>query len=120
MRKTIIIPLGKLITCLIGLAIVVTLVSRFWRNNTFVFFVLLAFTAAIFLRPRRSKRDLVPLLVGGILGPLMEMIVIRYGGWQYANPSFGGIPMWLPLLWGITGWFLYKITDLLMPREHLH
>ncbi len=115
MHKYVRISSGKFATCLLGLAIVVTVVASLWHRNEVVFVVLSLCIAAIFLRPRSSKRDLVPLLVGGILGPSMEIIVIHFGGWQYANPTLGGIPLWLPLLWGITGWFLYKITNLLVP-----
>ncbi len=48
----------------------------------------------------RKKRFVAVYAFGFIFGPLTEAFAIRTGAWQYAMPSFFGIPVWLPFLWG--------------------
>jgi len=63
-----------------------------------VLVVLTALVAFAFWR----RRDMVWVYVlGGIIGPCGEMISVRAGAWAYANPTFLGIPLWLPFAWGL-------------------
>ena len=104
------IPWRKIAIALVVLAAIVAVIARFWTNNVVVFAVLLAATFAVFLRKGYRPADGVGFLLGAILGPSMEAILIRAGAWSYGNPSFLGIPIWLPLLWGLTIVALLRIT----------
>jgi hypothetical protein len=37
------------------------------------------------------------------LGAFSEIIAIRANTWEYNSHQFLGIPIWLPVLWGIAG-----------------
>jgi uncharacterized membrane protein YoaT (DUF817 family) len=75
-----------------------------------IFITLVMAFGLVLFHSKRKRSDMIAFLVGMVLGPTMEIIIIHYGAWQYANPSAAGIPMWLPLLWGLTSIFLLKIT----------
>ena len=61
------------------------------------------------LLKRHSKADLISYVVAAVLGPLGEAVVVHYGAWTYAKPILL-IPVWLPLLWGIVGFFLRRFA----------
>ena len=100
----------KILLSFVALGIVVTLVSAFWRNNGLLFLTLLAASAVLLLLSGNRRRDIVPFVAGALLGPIMEAVVIRTGAWQYAHPTAFGIPVWLPLLWGLTALSLVRIS----------
>jgi hypothetical protein len=56
-----------------------------------------------------TKADVFCYVVAAFLGPLGEVVVVYYGAWTYAKPSLL-IPIWLPLLWGVAGLFLRRLT----------
>ena len=103
-------PWQKLIITAACLTAVVWVISRFWMRNTVVFVFLLCAVVAVFLRKDARGRDAIPIIVGAVTGPTMEAIIIHFGGWTYSNPSFFGIPVWLPLLWGLSIFFLMRIS----------
>ena len=41
--------------------------------------------------------------VPAVIGPVGDMIAISGGAWTYAAPVWGGIPLWLPAIWGLAG-----------------
>lgn len=41
-------------------------------------------------------------------GPAAEIVAIHAGAWQYTMPQLGGIPVWLPALWGLAGMFIVR------------
>jgi hypothetical protein len=43
-----------------------------------------------------------------MLGALGEMYAITHGVWNYSTPNFGNIPIWLFVLWGNAGLFIYR------------
>ena len=49
----------------------------------------------------RKSGALSIFVAAAIVGPLAEGISVHCGAWQYASPTFLGIPMWLPLAWGL-------------------
>ena len=48
-------------------------------------------------------------LVTGCLGPCTEIVATYAGAWQYTMPQFAGIPVWLPVLWGLAGVFIAQL-----------
>ena len=117
MKQSSTIPWHKLLLALLALSILVALIASSWRNNALIFCVLVLATIVMFYRSKQRRQDLVSYLLAAFLGPTMEMIIIHFGAWQYTNPSLGGIPPWLPLLWGLTGLFLMKIVGWLSPEN---
>jgi len=44
---------------------------------------------------------------------LFGTAAVKTGAWQYSNPSLLGIPVWLPLLWGIAVVFINRVANAL-------
>ena len=64
-----------------------------------------------------GKHDIIFFISGGVLGPFAEIIAIHFGVWQYTNPDFLGIPMWLPLAWGFVSVMLLRIAETFVSIE---
>jgi hypothetical protein len=56
-----------------------------------------------------TKADLVSYAAAAVLGPLGEAVAVYAGAWTYAQSRLL-IPLWLPLLWGVAGSFLRRLT----------
>jgi len=104
-------PIGKFAIAIASLVAVVALIATSYEENLLIASVLALGVLTMFFRKGCARRDVVAFCIGAILGPSMEMIAIRGGAWQYARPSFFGIPLWLPLLWGLTAFAMQKITQ---------
>jgi len=87
-------------------------VSFLWSSPFFLSLALLAISATIILAGRRRLHDTLFFLAAGIWGALAEAIAVNFGGaWSYPMPHYAGIPIWLPILWGIAGVFLIRLSD---------
>lgn len=54
--------------------------------------------------------------IAAVLGPLGEIAISATGAFDYANPDFAGIPMWLPALWANGGLLIRRmLLPLVMP-----
>jgi len=73
-------------------------------NYVIVFSFFLVFLAYLKRRLYPIKRE-VPWYLGiAIGGALVEIVLVNFGqGWSYAHPDFFGIPLWIPLFWGLIG-----------------
>ena len=49
-------------------------------------------------------------LIAAVLGPLGEIAISATGAFDYANPDFAGIPMWLPALWANGGLLIRRMV----------
>jgi hypothetical protein len=56
-----------------------------------------------------TRADVIAYAAAAVLGPLGEAFAVYYGAWAYTKTSFL-IPLWLPLLWGVAGFFLRRLT----------
>jgi hypothetical protein len=63
-----------------------------------------------------TQADLVAYAAAAVLGPLGEAFAVYYGAWTYAK-SGPLIPTWLPLLWGVAGFFLRRLTWIMTSRQ---
>jgi hypothetical protein len=61
----------------------------------------LAFWALSVLRFRFWKT----FVIMAFFGPTMEMVAVRAGVWHYAQHTPLGIPLWLPILWGLAAMY---------------
>ena len=100
----------KLLLALCSLACATAAVALLWPQNAALTLFLFAVSVAVFLHSSDPAREAVPYVTGFVLGPLMEAMVVAAGGWQYANPTAFGIPLWLPFLWALTALFVTKIS----------
>jgi hypothetical protein len=55
-------------------------------------------------------------LIAAVLGPAGEVVISATGAFDYANPDFAGIPMWLPALWANGGLLIRRVlAPLVLP-----
>lgn len=90
--------------------------ALFYKNNILLTLILLASWAAG-IKFWHKKHDIYFYVAGAIIGPISEIICIRFGVWQYANPTFLGIPMWLPLAWGLITMLIKRISETFVKIE---
>jgi len=94
----------------------VTVIAVLWTqvlNATLVLIVM--WLASLFFW--HGKRDILVFVLGAIIGPLAEIILIRFGVWSYALPSFLGIPAWLIVGWGLAFLFINKFAVSIASRR---
>ena len=98
----------KLILELLIYVMGVAFVAFFYRNNAFVT-TMLTLAWFIAMGVWHKKEDVLVFVVAAVIGPLGEIVAVYFGAWTYANPTFWGIPIWLPLLWGLAGVFIKRV-----------
>ena len=98
----------ELVLLLFLYALCVALASALWLHPVTLAacYVLVSVLA---LLKWHTKADVVAYVVAAVLGPLGEAVVVHFGAWTYAKSSLF-IPLWLPLVWGIVGFFLRRFT----------
>ena len=47
--------------------------------------------------------------IAAVAGPAAEIAISATGAFDYANPDFAGIPMWLPALWANGGLLIRRL-----------
>lgn len=90
----------------------VLIISLGYMNN-YLTGVLLLVLLGLELIVWHEKMDILIFFVGAIVGPIAEVIAIAFGAWNYANPTVFGIPIWLPLAWGIITLSINRISNTL-------
>lgn len=58
---------------------------------------------AVFLSRYHRRVDLVTLLICGVIGPAAELWPVQMGAWGYENGPLLGLPIWLPVGYGVFG-----------------
>lgn len=96
---------------LLGLGSLIS-VALLWQTPTVLVIAMLILTGLIFKLKVNNDFYLID-VTGFIFGPIAEIIAINHGAWQYTSPSFAGIPLWLPLLWGNAALFIVNTYILL-------
>jgi len=81
-----------------------------------VAYTMLMIPAAIFWR---RERDILIFLFGATCGTLGELICMRLGFWHYHYPFFApiGLPISLPLAWGLSSVLIGRIARIWETRE---
>ena len=94
------------------LASPITLIATafLWRQPLILVLILFIVSAYILLY-KQHKLKYIIFFTGFILGPLSEIFVMHFGAWNYTEPHFLNIPIWLPFLWGNAGLFFYFLTE---------
>jgi ubiquinone biosynthesis protein Coq4 len=69
------------------------------------------------LKSWHKKHDIYFFITGAVVGSIGEIVCIHFGVWQYANSTFLGIPMWLPLVWGLATILIKRISEMFVKIE---
>ncbi len=85
-------------------------VCLLWKYNVILTIVLLLLSFTLLIL-QKSKTELFMFLACSFYGAIAEVIAIYFGAWNYSLPNFGGIPIWLPILWGIAAIFMKRLHD---------
>ncbi len=92
----------------------IVLSNLLWRSNSILFVVYLGILASFIYAGRDRKGEAYVALYGIAAALAVETIGTRVGGYQtFANPSFLGIPAWLPLAFAY-GFVLMKRIALII------
>ncbi len=82
----------------------------FFKAHVLVICLFLAIMIALVVcRPTFTRQERLILCLGATFGPLAEIIAVHFGVWSYSHATIIGIPLWLPLLWGLASVFFLKI-----------
>lgn len=87
---------------LAGFSFIVISVALLWRNNLLLLAVA-AVECLIGLCLWHDRLDLCFFAIIAVLGTAAEVVFVRFGVWQYANPTWLGVPAWFPVAFGTTG-----------------
>jgi hypothetical protein len=91
-------------------------IINFYKTNLFLTFIIIL-TWIVGLVLWHTSHDIIFFVIGAIAGPTAEIICIYYGVWQYSNPSFLGIPIWLPFAWGMAVILIKRISETFVKIE---
>lgn len=91
-------------------------ISLFYKNNILLLFSLII-AWALGIKFWHKIHDIFFFVTGAIVGPIGEIVCIYFGVWQYANPTFLGIPIWLPFAWGLATMLIKRIAETFVKIE---
>ena len=96
MNRKLIVSMGILLLSLLG--------ELFLWNHVIVFSILLILLAYAKHKMYPIKKELLWFVLICTGGAIVEIILVNFGhGWTYSNPNIFGIPIWIPLFWGLIG-----------------
>lgn len=104
---------------LLLLFVSVTLAVKFWSSVPFVH-IGIASIAIIGIILFHSRDDFIFFIAGGVLGGLGELIATHFGIWNYTLPEVWNIPLWIPLMWGLTFMLIRRIRNTSFRLAHGH
>lgn len=61
------------------------------------------------------KKELLWFVLVGFSGAVVEILLVNFGAsWTYSNTYLFGIPLWLPLFWGVISTTIIVLYDSLI------
>jgi uncharacterized membrane protein YoaT (DUF817 family) len=95
-------PQDGLLTAFAAFVLLIASVLLLWKNNPLLLATMLV-ECLLALARWHERIDVSFFLVIAVFGTLAEVLFVRVGIWQYANPTLLGVPLWFPLAFGTTG-----------------
>ncbi len=86
--------------------------SLLYKNNLLLTLTIIA-GWVIAIKFWHGKHDIYLFVTAAFLGTVAEIVAVRFGAWQYSNPTLFSVPIWLPLLWGIAVVFINRVVNTL-------
>jgi uncharacterized membrane protein YoaT (DUF817 family) len=97
------------VLAVVSIVVVIILIALFWEDN-FVLTLFVAVYTAFLLKFWHAIEDLRCFIFVVIVGTASEIVSVSFGAWTYNNPTFLGIPIWLPLTWGVASLCLRRFV----------
>ena len=97
---------------IIGLVVLISeilLLYYLWENNT-ILTILLSAISFLVLINFSNMQERILYFACFFLGPAFDLILVPRGVWTYANPSIFGVPIWLPVTYGLGAVMIVKIA----------
>lgn len=101
-------PHAFMFTCILSVITLLS-VSFLWYVPVLLTFILLVESILMILL-YKDKSDIYLFIACGLLGAIAESIAVSLGAWDYNRINIIGIPLWLPLLWGVAGLFVKRLN----------
>jgi uncharacterized membrane protein YoaT (DUF817 family) len=80
------------------------------HRHNLALLAVLCLVLAVVLTQWHRRSDVVCLIVIAVFGTMAEAAFVRFGVWQYANPSCFGMPVWFPIALGLAGLVGQRLT----------
>ena len=96
----------------ISIVVMVILMVLLWNNNLLLTIIATIYASALLLIWHQAE-DLMCFFFVLIIGTFSEIVAVNFGVYTYNNPTFLGIPIWLPLAWGTAALCLRRIVSVL-------
>lgn len=91
----------KIVVSVITLFLLSLALLLFWQSGWMVSFLFL-FIGYVRHRVDPIQHEFIWCLMAGFGGGVVEAVLVNFGhAWTYASPHFFGIPMYMPIFWGI-------------------
>jgi len=101
----------------LGFAFATFVVVLLFYKNILLTAGILAGIAIIGLVKWKSMRTLKIFIFAGIFGTLAEIVAIKIGIWDYNITGLMSVPLWLFIVWGNAGAFIYQIAKEIKERK---
>jgi hypothetical protein len=76
-----------------------------WRRPYTLTAVLLVLSA-VSLYIKNDRKFVLFFIFTGLSGAAAEYLGIHSGAWKYMEPQVLGLPLWLPILWGVAALYM--------------
>ena len=101
------IPHAFMFTCILS-AIILLSVAFLWHVPLLLTLILLV-ESGIMILLYMDRSDIYLFVACGLCGAMAESIAVFFGAWDYSRIDIIGIPIWLPILWGVAGIFIKRV-----------
>ena len=94
--------LTRLATQACAFSVLTATIVLLWRDNLLLLSILLLEAPAV-IWLWHDRIDVCSFVILGAAGLVAETIFVRFGVWQYSNPTVLGVPIWFPVAFGMAG-----------------
>ncbi|MEK6893765.1 MAG: hypothetical protein AABX07_06210 [Nanoarchaeota archaeon] len=91
-------------------AILNLLVIALFFKNAILTCILLGILAILSMFVWKCPLTIATFSVMAVIFIIPEIYFVKIGIWEYTFANFYSIPAWLPILWGNTGIFIYRMA----------